>query len=596
MISLPYTAIGASPKGAPDTQDGHIQKLLIVEDESLVAFDLQGRLETLGYEVCGIADTHDEAVLKAHALRPDLILMDIHLIGSKDGVQAAREIRKSQDIPIVFLTAHADNETIARIESAEPFGYVVKPFEEQELRATIEVALYRSKAERRQKEMESWLSSLNSQLVEAKEQLEFTVQHDRLTGCFNRNYLDIAFENVLTQVRTGHPAFLLSIDVDDFKIVNDIGGHLTGDKVLAACAHLIKASINNEDTLIRIGGDEFLVFLNDTNMNKACEIAERVRAQVEESSFCFKDYLLKVTLSVGVSKIDADSSQSQLIGRSDSACYSAKSRGRNCVVNHELLEVQSEPCNWKSKLDSAIDNDRLDLWFQPVIELRSKKAFMHEAFLRPKTQEGLVSNPAPYLRAAERYKIETEIDKHLINKTIDYLNRFPDKSVSINISAQSISSRFMGGFIKQAFKEYPGTPQRVCFEITETSLISDIEAASKFIKQLNEQGFTFALDNFGERCSPFYYLTSLPIQYIKIDGRYIVGLEKEPANQLIVQGINSIAHDLNIRSIAEHVESADALQLLMAIGIDFAQGYYLGHPIPWREINLEPKRPNTTSL
>jgi len=293
-------------------------RILIVEDEAITAMDLAAELRHLGYEVCGTEDTAEGAVAAAERERPRLVLMDVRLGGNGDGIDAARQISGRHDVAVVFLTAHSDEETLARALSVSPYGYIVKPFRARELKVAVELALSKHAAERA-----------------ATEKLSELVLTDPLTGLANRRHFDQTLASEWDRaVREKHPLGLLMIDIDHFKAFNDTHGHAAGDDCLKAVAQALRAHCARPGDLVcRWGGEEFAVILPGTDAagagHLARELVDVVRALGLEHGK--SDVSPCVTISAGSASVaqSGDGSAAALIEQADAALYAAKQAGRN---------------------------------------------------------------------------------------------------------------------------------------------------------------------------------------------------------------------------------------------------------------------------
>lgn len=300
------------------------QRILVVEDEQIVAFDLLQTLEGLGYVVVGTAASSDEACELARTGLPDLVLMDVRLEGDVDGIQTGALIRKEHQIPIVYLTGNADDATLARALETEPEGYLAKPFDPATLRATIEVALRRHTAQ------------MTAHSDASRLRREATM--DPLTGLYNRRGLDAALaEQFARAERTGDPFGVVLLDLDHFKRINDSYGHLAGDAVLHTVSHFLCASLRASEVACRYGGEELAIIIPGASLDDAAALAEQLRAGIAALSITLPGLLpadgLSVTASFGVAAfpehgLDAAS----LLRAADDAVYAAKRGGRNRVA------------------------------------------------------------------------------------------------------------------------------------------------------------------------------------------------------------------------------------------------------------------------
>ena len=309
------------------------EKILIVEDEGIIAREINARLKKMGYEVVGIADNGEDAYNKAIQQKPDLIMMDINIKGDLDGIQTARKILNDYEVPVIFLTAHTDDRTLERAKMANPYGYVVKPFQEQDLKIRLEMAFQRSRYERQSRKS----------LEESARAMEKESETDSLTGIANRKKFDSYLSSEWKRASRSMAFIgLVMMDIDYFKNYNDHYGHLAGDECLRQVAQAVANCLQREEDLAaRYGGEEFAVILPNTDGAGALEVAEKIRKAVENLLIPHEKSLAKsvVTLSLGACSLipESGSEMNSIIKSADEALYKAKQTGRNRVVKTECL-------------------------------------------------------------------------------------------------------------------------------------------------------------------------------------------------------------------------------------------------------------------
>jgi diguanylate cyclase (GGDEF)-like protein len=320
------------------------QTVLVVEDEFLIARDIRRALLHFGYDVFPAAATGADALEAAARLRPDVVLMDIRLRGSMDGIQTAARLQEAHHVPVVYLTAHSDTETLARAKATGPYGYVVKPFRDAELCATIEVALGRHELESKAAANSTRLAAANTELTlrneerkHESERLLEVARTDPLSEAANRLFLQQDLEGIVDRAaRYGHQYCAGFCDIDSFKTYNDAYGHLAGDAAIRLVSHEFRKVLRKGDGFYRYGGDEFLVLLPEQSQVGAWDCMDRVRRAVASARVGTDGQALarQLTISVGIADLrltrDEDPIQSWLF-RADAALYRAKERGKNCV-------------------------------------------------------------------------------------------------------------------------------------------------------------------------------------------------------------------------------------------------------------------------
>lgn len=328
------------------------KRLLIVEDEFIVAFDLTVALEDMGYTVVGTAASSDEALRTADEQRPDLVLMDINIAGRVDGIEAGCLLRARHHVPLVYLTANVDGTTLSRALATEPAGYLVKPYNEHSLRTTIEVAFCRHEAERvariAHERERARLEQKYSDMTSLARRLRREATRDPLTGLCNRRRLeDIAKREICFGQRDSHSVGFILLDLDRFKQMNDSFGHAAGDAVLRSVADLLRSRIRIYDVACRYGGEEIVVVVPGESTAGAAALAEHLRAGIEALDVSFAGVQLpQFTASFGVSSFPEHGWELDgVLSAADKALYRAKTEGRNRVVRAAVTDAPS-PGAW----------------------------------------------------------------------------------------------------------------------------------------------------------------------------------------------------------------------------------------------------------
>ena len=424
-------------------------------------------------------------------------------------------------------------------------------------------------------------------------QLSHQASHDALTGLTNRRALEVELGEALnsSQVDGDVHAFLY-IDLDQFKVVNDTCGHIAGDELLKQLSKLLEKNTRQSDTLARLGGDEFGLLLRNCPVEKASRIAEGLLESLRSFHFVWDERSFRVGASIGVAVISADTeSVESILSAADAACYLAKDKGRSRVqlslpddgeLQHRRGEMQ-----WVSKIQQALEEDRLVLYGQPIVPLRSgANAGSHEEILvRMLDEQGELIPPNAFIPAAERYGLMPEVDRWIVDRTFQMINRaaslWPTESpgtYSINLSGETMADEGILTFIRERFERYRIDPAWVCFEVTETAAIANLARAIDLMSALKQDGCRFALDDFGSGLSSFGYLKALPVDYLKIDGSFVRNMDSDRVDYVMVKAINEVGHAMSLQTIAEFVENDVVVDALRELGVDFAQGYGIGRP------------------
>lgn len=421
--------------------------------------------------------------------------------------------------------------------------------------------------------------------------LAWQESHDALTGLQNRT----AFEKHLMQVDGKQPCSLLQLNLDHFKMINATYGHAVGDEVLRQVCHMLRSALRETDVLARIGGDEFAVLLNNCPPHAAMQTAERLRKSVHELNVHWHQKNLHTGVSIGVVHIGSQQSHDPqlLLGMADNACKHAKESGRNriSVYNpfNRIFQRYQGDMEWVQRLRSSLENDLFSLMAQTVYPLqpqpRGMKGVHFEVLLRLQDGQGKYIEPSVFIPIAERYDLMPQIDRWVVRNTLRLLRLHLSEganisSCSINLSGASLGDNELLEFIRQSILDYGVSADKLCFEITETSAIASIENATTMITELGKLGCRFSLDDFGSGMASFKYLQQLPVDYLKIDGSFVQDMLKNPSNHAMVEAIHHIGRVLGKYTVAEFVSDAATFEALKAMGVDYAQGYYIAPPVP----------------
>jgi len=429
-----------------------------------------------------------------------------------------------------------------------------------------------------------------SQERKLSRQLSYQASHDMLTGLYNRRMFEEQVETALMNVEAEDRRHALCyIDLDQFKIVNDTCGHVAGDELLRLLAEILKSCIREGDILARLGGDEFGLLLENCVLKQASQVANKLRQSVKDFRFIWDENTFEIGASIGLVPINRDNTDlASILASADMACYAAKDMGRNRVHVYEpsddMLSERHGEMHWAGRITRALEEGRMVLFQQAVVGIKAGLSESNhcEVLLRMKDEEGDIVSPDAFIPAAERYNLMPAIDRWVISQVFKSLgaphfNR-EGKVVAINLSGTSLADESLLSYILGEAQLHNVDFNHICFEITETAAISNLSKATQLIKDLRSRGCRFSLDDFGSGLSSFSYLKNLPVDYIKIDGTFVVDMLNDPIDKTMVEAIVQVGQVMGIRVIAEWVENEATLKLLEQMGVDFAQGYYLGRP------------------
>jgi Amt family ammonium transporter len=425
---------------------------------------------------------------------------------------------------------------------------------------------------------------------------------DPLTDLMNRGSFEQYMEQLAHDTSSlARTHVLASIDLDNFKIINDTCGHLAGDELLKQVAHIFRRSIRNSDKAARIGGDEFAIFLESCGVEKGRSIMESILVELRNFRFSWEGKIFSIGASIGLLEFMPSThiQIKQLFSDADKACYTAKALGRNQVFIHAeqtIQEMSSQRVHdWSKLLKDAIREDRFILFAQPIAALRPEHANafrQYEVLLRLPFRQTLL-NPGSFLPVADRLELTASIDRWIIRKSLEMLAecRCQDNSgqcvetrLMINLSSQSVQSAELLQFVESQIRHFSIKPGSICFEISESVAISNFVHAKRLMNALHELGCHLVLDDFGSGFSSLNYLRELPLTYLKIDGNFVHNLVSNRVDAAMVKAVHEVGQVMNLLTIAELVEDAETLSHLRKIGVDFAQGYYCGRPIPLAQL------------
>lgn len=424
--------------------------------------------------------------------------------------------------------------------------------------------------------------------MQLKNRLNHLAEHDDLTGLVNRR----AFEAALTDslrltAQKEYIATLCFIDLDQFKLVNDGGGHEAGDRLLKEVADSFCNLLGDKSLVARLGGDEFGVILR-TDVNSALLEINALIRHVSSTPFSWMQRNYTIGASAGLVAIDENSRDiSELMSRADTACYMAKNAGRNQAQTYMYDKYFEDPVSLELKqvnlLRDAMDNDGLMLYLQPIKPLQFEQNHSHfEVLLRLSGEDGVVKSAGEFISVAEKYDLMQHLDKWVLKQSLAALrimrNKNLDVSFSINLSGNTLSNKDSLAIYQQIIEDSGIHPNLLVFEITETAAIKNFAVAQQFVSDMKSYGCGFSLDDFGSGLSSFGYLKELAVDYLKIDGNFVKNMNSDVTCRAIVNAFNQLSHELGMQTVAEFVEDSATEQLLLELGIDFAQGYGIGAP------------------
>jgi diguanylate cyclase (GGDEF)-like protein/PAS domain S-box-containing protein len=424
--------------------------------------------------------------------------------------------------------------------------------------------------------------------------LSYQASHDTLTGLVNRREFEKCINNALNSARKQNKVHVLCfMDLDQLKVINDTAGHKAGDEMLKQIANKLPPVLRGSDVLARIGGDEFGVLLESCDLASAMVLAEKFRITINEDRFSWGNNSYDISISIGLVLVDADSGDlSDVLGAADAACMLAKENGRNRIeqftADSEVLIKRRNETRKMQDITRAIEQDQFVLYCQEIKAINDKENELpfYEILVRMKNDDGEIIPPMSFIPAGERYNLMPELDKHVIKKVFEIYPKLSaiQPQLSINISGQSIGDELFLDYVCDIIQSSSIPHSLICFEITETAAIANMSTAIMFVERLRDLGCKFALDDFGSGLSSFGYLKKLKVDYLKIDGSFVRDIVHDSIDLAFVEAIHRIGEMMKIRTIAEYVENQNTLDKIHEIGINYAQGYYIGKPMLFEEL------------
>jgi len=429
-------------------------------------------------------------------------------------------------------------------------------------------------------------------------EIQYQAAHDSLTQLINRKEFERRLNYAIEKAAKDNSEHCMCfMDLDQFKIINDTCGHKAGDQLLIEITQLLTKNIRENDTLGRLGGDEFGLLMENCALDKAVEIAEGMIRLVRNYDFVWNNRIFHIGVSIGLVDITSKSEDvTSTMSEADVACYIAKDMGKNRLYIHELddehIKKVHKELSWVSNIEESLKNNRFVLYTQPIVAIDNKVGSreLYEVLLRLKDDDGQVLSPGEYIPAAERFGMMRAVDIWVITESIKAIETMNNSGLTeiplmfVNLSANSITDKTFCNEVLQLLKDHKIPDESICFEITETAAIKNIHQAIDFMEQLKKAHCMFALDDFGTGMSSFTYLKNMPVDYLKIDGSFVNKMDVNTIDQAMVASINQIGQVMGMHTIAEHVENEAIMESLKEIGVTYGQGYHIREPFPLDEI------------
>jgi diguanylate cyclase (GGDEF)-like protein len=425
-------------------------------------------------------------------------------------------------------------------------------------------------------------------LQKRERRLLHLANHDQLTGLANRHRFVADLELELARCADdGARSALFFIDLDQFKYVNDTCGHAAGDHLLQLAAQQLRYAVRAEDFVARFGGDEFVVLVRNVSRNEARAAATKVLELMRGLKHVEREQVFHLQCSIGVALLQgARLSSQEAIAQADIACRSAKAHGRNRVEVYSVAGKESEQIAkdvlTMNRLRDALERDRFQLHYQPLMHVKTRTISHYETLLRLPIEDGILG-PELFLPAAFRFGLMADIDRWVLKRVVQSLAELtpsmPQLKLSTNLSGFAFEDEGLAAYLRALLKEHGVAGDRLVLEITEQLAVRFAASTDKQIAMLRDLGCQLAIDDFGSGYSSFSYLKRLPVDFLKIDGSFIKSLARDRVDQAMVRMVGEVARAAGIETVAEYVNSAATFELLLKYGIDYAQGYFIGKPM-----------------
>ena len=423
-----------------------------------------------------------------------------------------------------------------------------------------------------------------------RRKLSYDGSHDQLTGFLNRSAFEQKFENLVTEdSNTTVQHVMAYLDIDQFRVVNETCGSAAGDLLLRQISKMIKRHIRKSDIVSRLSGDEFGIIMPFFEMDRALQALQKIIIDIQHSSFVWKEQEYQITASIGVMAFGHMSDEyAEHYSKVTTACFLAKQNGGNQYhfidENDEKVTAQQESMEWVAGIMEGFSEDRFCLYVQPIVSInRDEKHTHYEVLIRYRGADGKIISPNDFLPPAERYNLIERIDCWVVSNVLAWLKEnqqlVQDVMFSINLSGRSIGSQTFHKFLRESLVASEVKMSSLCFEITETAVVDNVERSVEFINSIKELGVKFSLDDFGTGLSSFSYLKQFPVDYLKIDGEFVRDILKDDTSYVFVRSMTEVGHCLNMEVIAEFVESDTMFDKLREANVDYIQGYTVGKPV-----------------
>lgn len=555
-------------------------KILVADDSRTFLELITNSLITLGHDVTSV-NSGEEAIKEFQISPPDLVILDVNMSGM-NGFDCARQIRKiSHDdwIPIIFLSALVNDESIAQGIEAGGDDYLTKPYSDVTLEAKI-------KAMQR-------IAEMRQQLLMKTNELKRISTTDILTGLFNRFHFEIILnKRMAAAIRHNYNIGILFIDLDYFKTINDTFGHGVGDLLLKDVAFRLQKNTRIDDAICRIGGDEFVVILNNVeSLHDAGEVARKLIDEISKE-YIINDLTIRISASIGVTCYPEQPGEpATVIQNADIAMYAAKELGKNNFqfYTEALHERYRHQLGLEHEIKFAISRNQLSVSYQPIYDLLTRKIVGAEALVRWVHPEFGNISPDIFIPIAEESGLIVEIGTWVLNHVCasglkHFVRENPQFVLSVNLSIHQLNNENFMPVLRDIFSKTKVQPSNLELELTETTVITYTTGLKETMRDLNAMGIRIAIDDFGTRYSTLTSLRHLPITTLKIDKEFVKNVDKDKKNEIIVKSLIALGENLHLNVISEGIQSEPELKFLIVNGCRYGQGNYLMKPLTFEDM------------
>ena len=500
-------------------------KILVVEDELIAAENIARNLKKLGYEVIGIVDSGEEAIQAATNNHPNLVLMDIMLQGDLDGIQAAGHIRSELKIPVIYMTAYADDDTLGRAKLTEPYGYLVKPFKPQALKTTIEIALQKYQGE------QAVELSYIKEIEQVKNQLEGLTNQDELAALTSRIILSDKFAKFVSQIHSFKeqndrpekdftPTIsVICLGINRFKRINDLG-YEWGDLLIKSIVKKINKFISKNSIIARLNTDELVIILEPINTkSETTAIIQNLLEQFTQP-YVLKQQKFLISANAGITFYPLDGEQlGKLLLKARNAMEYSRVQGDNRYNFYKKEAGKHQSTNTlqlENDLYSALSNKQFKIYYQPIVNLRTGQIVGAEALIRWQTSDGSIILPGHFLPLAEETGLIEAIGEFVLKTACEDVKALQDIGigkirVGVNISARQLNQLDLRQRLVKVLLNSGLAPNYVELDINESILMTNETTAIRSLHGLKSLGIQISIDDFGTGYSSLSYLQKFPI-------------------------------------------------------------------------------------